>query len=99
MASPELVHRPSTRGIGAVWGAALVMGIAVAIWAPDARLMMWMLLALSGSFVLAFAIQLWGGQADGFIQRVALSVVGALVILGVTSLIVGLVRLADAAAG
>lgn len=99
MATPELVHRPNRRGIGAVWAAALVMGIAVAIWAPDSRLMMWMLLALSASFVLAFAIQLWNGQAAGYIQRVALSVVGALVILGITSLVVGLVRLASVTAG
>lgn len=99
MTTPELVHRPSTRGILGVWCAALVMGIAIAVWAPDSQLMMWMLLGLGASFVLAFAVQLWGGQAAGFIQRVAASVVGALGILGISSLIAGLVRLADVGAG
>ena len=99
MSTPELVHRPSMRGVAAVWCAALVMGIAIAVWVPDSQLMMWMLLALGGSFLLAFAVQLWSGRADGFIQRVAASVVGALVILGASSLIAGLARLADGTAG
>ena len=50
MSAPQLVHRPSTRGIVAVWVVALLAGIAVAIWAPDERLMLWMLLALGGAF-------------------------------------------------
>ena len=99
MSAPQLVHRPSTRGIVAVWVVALLAGIAVAIWAPDERLMLWMLLALGGAFILSFAVQLWHGEASGFIQRVALSVVGALVLLGMTSLVVGLVRLAAVTAG
>ena len=99
MSAPQLVHRPRTRGIVAVWIVGLLAGVAVAIWAPDDRLMMWMLLALGGAFILAFALQLWRGEASGFIQRVALSVVGALVLLGMTSLVVGLVRLAAVTAG
>lgn len=99
MSAPQLVHRPRTRGIVAVWIVALLAGIAVSIWAPDERLMLWMLLALGGAFILSFAVQLWDGEASGFIQRVALSVVGALVLLGGTSLVVGLVRLAAVTAG
>ena len=99
MSTPELVPRHRLRGVIAVWVAALVSSVAVAVFAPEPQVMLWMILGMGGCFILAFAIQLSDGHAEGFIERVAASVVGALLLLGVVSLVVGLVSLARVSAG
>lgn len=99
MSTPELVPRHRLRGVIAVWVAALVISVLVALFAPESQVMLWMLLGMGGCFALAFAIQLWGGHAEGFIERVAASVVGALLLLGAVSLVVAMVSLARVSAG
>jgi len=48
---------------------------------------------LGGCLVAAFAIQLWSGRSQGFTQRVAASVLGAMVVMGIISLGFGLAAL------
>ena len=50
----------------------------------------WLTVGLGGCLVLAFAIQLWFGRSQGFTERVAASVLGALLVMGVISLGFGL---------
>lgn len=79
--------RRSLAAIATVWIVALAAGIAVALFVPEDERGGWFALALAGSLVLAFAIQLAGGRSKGFIERVALSVVGAVVALGLVTLV------------
>jgi hypothetical protein len=87
---PELAPRRTFGGIIAVWIVAAVVGILVGVVVgPDARAA-WLAVGLGGCLLLAFAIQLGYGRSQGFTERVAASVVGALVVMGVISLGFGL---------
>lgn len=90
MSTPELVPRRSLGGIIAVWAVALVAGIAVAVVVPEDGRATWLALTLGFCMILAFAVQLFYGRAQRFIQRVAISTLGALLILGVISAAFGL---------
>ncbi|CDK01693.1 Predicted membrane protein [Microbacterium sp. C448] len=89
MSAPELAPRSSVGGIAAIWIAALLGGVAVAIFVPAAYQAQWFVLALAASLLLSFGVQLAYGRSTGFIRRVAASVLGALVALGVVSVAVG----------
>ena len=93
MSVPELAPRSSIGGVVSVWVVALLGGIAIAIFVPFAQQAQWFVLALAGSLLLAFAVQLGYGRSTGFIQRVAASVLGALLALGLVSVAVGLAAL------
>ncbi len=87
---PELAPRRTIGGIIAVWVVAAVIGIAIGVFVgPDWRAA-WLTVGLGGCLLLAFAIQLWSGRSQGFTERVAASVLGALFVLGVISLGFGL---------
>ncbi|WP_100811736.1 hypothetical protein [Microbacterium sp. BR1] len=90
MSAPELAPRSSVTGIGAVWIAALLGGIAIAIFVPAPQQAQWFVLALAASLLVSFGVQLAYGRSTGFIRRVAASVLGALLALGVVSAAVGL---------
>ncbi|MDF2555159.1 MAG: putative rane protein, partial [Microbacterium sp.] len=90
MSTPELVPRRSIGGIVGVWVVALLTGIAIAVFVPDGERATWMSLALGLSLILAFSVQLFYGRAQRFIQRVAISTLGAMLILGVISATFGL---------
>jgi hypothetical protein len=90
VAVPELAPRRTIGGIIAVWIAAAVIGIAVGLFAAPESRAQWLAVGLGGCLVLAFAIQLWSGRSQSFTQRVAASVLGALLVLGILSLGFGL---------
>ena len=90
MAVPELVPRRTIGGVVAVWVIAALIGVAVGIFAtPDWRAA-WLGVGLGGCLMVAFAIQLWPGRSQGFTERVAASVLGAAVVMGLISLGFGL---------
>ena len=93
MATPELAPRGTMSGIVAVWIAAAVAGVVIGIVVPLQWRAAWLTLALGGALVLSFGVQLWYGRSQRFIQRVAASVLGALVVLGVISAGFGLASL------
>lgn len=89
-AAPELVPRRTIGGIIAVWATAALLGVAIGVFvAPDQRAA-WVTVGLGACLLLSFAVQLWYGRSQGFSQRVAASVLGALLVLGVISLGFGL---------
>ncbi len=90
MATPELAPRRTFGGVIAVWVVAALVGVAIGIFvAADARAA-WLAVGLGGCLILAFAIQLSTGRSQGFTQRVAASILGALVVMGIISLGFGL---------
>ena len=93
VAVPQLAPRRTFGGIVAVWITAAVIGVVIGVFVGDDARAAWLAVGLGGCLVLAFAIQLWSGRSQGFTQRVAASILGALVVLGIISLGFGLATL------
>jgi hypothetical protein len=85
MPGPELAPRRTVGGVIAVWVVAALAGIAIGIFVPADDRAAWLTVGLGGTLVLAFTIQLSYGRSQQFVERVAASVLGALVVLGVIS--------------
>lgn len=85
MAEPALAPRNPLSGVLVVWAAALIAAIAIGIFVPEEWRVQWLLVGFGGAILLSFALQLWYGHTQGFIFRLAASVTGALVLLGVVS--------------
>lgn len=90
VATPELAPRRTFGGVIAVWVIAALVGIAIGLFTPPEWRAAWLTVGLGGCLVVAFGIQLWFGRSQGFTERVAASVLGALLVLGVISLGFGL---------
>lgn len=90
VATPELAPRRTFGGVIAVWVIAALVGIAIGLFTPPEWWAAWLTVGLGGCLVVAFGIQLWFGRSQGFTERVAASVLGALLVLGVISLGFGL---------
>lgn len=88
--TPELAPRRTFGGVIAVWAIAALTGVAIGIFVPEQWRAAWLTVGLGGCLVLSFAIQLWFGRSQGFTERVAASVLGALLVMGVISLGFGL---------
>ena len=89
----DLAPRSTIGAVVGVWIAAAFIGVAVGLLAPAEWRMAWMIGALGGCIVLTFAVQLWLGRANGFIDRVALTAGGATLVMGVISAVFGVVAL------
>ncbi len=90
VATPELAPRRTFGGVAAVWIVSAVAGISIGLFVPAEWRANWLAVALGGCLLLAFVVQLWFGRSQGFIERVAASVLGALLVMGVLSLGFGL---------
>lgn len=90
MATPELAPRRTFGGVIAVWVFAAVLGVAIGVFVSEEWRAAWLTVGVGGCLVLAFAVQLWFGRSQGFTERVAASVLGALLVMGVISLGFGL---------
>jgi len=93
VAVPELAPRRTFGGIVAVWVLSALIAIVIGVFAtPDWR-GAWLGVGLGGCLIAGFAIQLWSGRSQGFTERVAASVLGAALVMGVISLGFGLAAL------
>lgn len=97
MTASELVPRRPIGGIVGVWAATAVAGAGIAIFVPPAWQAAWTTLTLGMAFIAAFAVQLWYGRPQRFIQRTAVTVLGSLIVLGVITAVTALVTLLRAA--
>ncbi|WP_193596677.1 hypothetical protein [Microbacterium sp. YJN-G] len=96
MSEPALAPRNAFHGVIAVWVASVVVAITLGILLPEADRVIWLLIAFGAIVLLSFAVQLAYGRAQGFTVRVASSVVGSLVVMGVVSAVFGLAALVTA---
>ncbi|MGB3732557.1 hypothetical protein [Microbacterium sp.] len=94
MSEPALAPRNAFHGVIAVWIVSLAVSVAVGIVLPEGERMTWLVIAFGLVVLLAFGVQLAYGRAQGFIVRVAGSVVGALIVMGIVSGVFGLSALA-----
>lgn len=93
MTEPALAPRNAFVGVIAVWVTAFVATVAIGIFVPEEWRVPWMLVGFGGVVLLSFAVQLWYGRTQGFIFRVASSVTGALLLMGLISIGFGLAAL------
>ncbi|WP_226531536.1 hypothetical protein [Microbacterium paraoxydans] len=93
MTEPALAPRNAFVGVIVVWAAAFVATVAIGIFVSEEWRVPWMLVGFGGVVLLSFAVQLWYGRTQGFIFRVASSVVGALMLMGLISVGFGLAAL------
>lgn len=96
MTEPALAPRNAFVGVFAVWAVAFVTTVAVGIFVPEEWRVPWLLVAFGGVVVLSFAVQLYYGRTVGFIFRVAASVTGALLLMGLISIGFGIAALIPA---
>ncbi|RLP77382.1 hypothetical protein D9V32_02725 [Mycetocola tolaasinivorans] len=96
MSQFESVALPRRRDIVLVWVVALVAAILIWIFAPGVAAFSWLAVALAVVTMLTFVMQLRGGRKTGFIDRVAISIAGSVVILGVMSALMGIGKLLPA---
>jgi hypothetical protein len=82
MTSPEFPIRTRFGGIIAVWVIAVVVALAIGVFAEPEWRGAWLPVGLGVCFLSAFTIQLASGRSQGFIMRVSLSVLGAMVVMG-----------------
>ncbi|MGM7668435.1 hypothetical protein [Microbacterium sp. A93] len=85
MPEPALAPRSPLSGVVVVWAAALLAAVMIGIFVPEEWRVQWLLVGFGGAILLSFALQLGYGQTKGFIFRIAASVTGALLLLGVVS--------------
>lgn len=93
MTEPALAPRNAFVGVVVVWAAAFVATVAIGIFVPEEWRAPWMLVGFGGVVLLSFAVQLWYGRTQGFIFRVASSIIGALLLMGLISVGFGLAAL------
>lgn len=96
MSIPELAPRRTFGGIVAVWIVAAVAAVVIGLIAPPDWRAAWVTVAFGGCLVLAFIVQLAYGRSQRFTERMAASVLGALVVMGLIGLGFGLATLVPA---
>ena len=84
---------PSLRwtSILTIWGAAVVFAVVIGVVSDPHAYASWLALALAGCVIGALIAQLATQQKEGFVDRLAASVVGAFVILGLAGAVLALV--------
>lgn len=80
--------------VGGVWLLALVLGVLIAVVSVPAHYASWISLALGVCVLGSFGAQLATQRKDGFVNRLATTLTGSFVILGVIGAILGLTTLA-----
>lgn len=90
---PTIAPRRTLAGVIVVWAVAAVVAVAIGILAPPDWRAAWMGVGMGLMVPIAFAVQLWSGRSQGFIQRVALSVLGSMVVMGLIGVGLGLATL------
>lgn len=96
MTDPALAPRNAFVGVLIVWVTAFLATVAIGIFVPEEWRVPWLLVGFGGVVLLSFAVQLGYGRTQGFIFRVASSVTGALLLMGIISVGFGLAALIPA---
>ena len=94
---PELAPRRTYGAVIVSWVVAAVLAVVVGALAPTEARAEWMAVAMGLAFIVAFALNLATGRSQGFVARMAASVLGALVVMGLIGAGLGLATLVGAA--
>lgn len=80
-------------GVIAVWALALMASVLIGVFVVELDRAPWLVIGFAATVLVSFVVQLAYGEATGFIFRVAASVTGALMVMGVISAGFGLAAL------
>ncbi len=75
-----------------VWAAAVVAAVIIGVASPAEQYFTWISVALAAAVILTFAVQLSTLTKVGFVDRVMASVGGSVLILGIATGVLALVR-------
>lgn len=84
-APAELSLTTKWGSVAAVWAIALLCGIAVGIFSGPGSYSDWLALSLGGCIFAAMCLQLATQEKRGFVNRLAGSVGGAVIVLGIVA--------------
>ncbi len=90
---PPLSRGARIASVIAVWAVALVLGVLIGTVSQPDQYAAWLSLALAVCVLLAFVAQLATQHKDGFVDRLAATLTGCFVVLGVTGAILGAIAL------
>ncbi|WP_336631677.1 MULTISPECIES: hypothetical protein [unclassified Microbacterium] len=93
MTVPGLAPRGGFGAIVGVWGAGAAIAVTVGLAVPPEWRAAWMAVGLAACILISFSVQLWQGHPEGFIRRVAASALGAMLVMGLIGLGLGLASL------
>lgn len=82
------------RSIATAWVVAAVFAVLIGVFSPAEHRFAWISLALAGSTIVTFVVQLATGQVEGYVGRVTASVVGATLVLAAATGVFWLIDLA-----
>ena len=74
-----------------IWGFAVVVAVAIGVFVPIGEAIRWMPIAMAVAVLLTFVVQIVFVQQHGLVDRVMLSIGGAILILAVATGILGIV--------
>lgn len=91
------INQPATRlaltSVVPVWSLAIVGSILIGLLAPSAQYLGWLPLVLAADVLLTFCIQLAIVQKEGLVDRMMACLGGSVVILGIATLVLGILQL------
>jgi hypothetical protein len=93
-AVPGLSRAWRNASVGVIWALAVVLAIVIGTVSPAEQYASWLSLALAACVVGGLVAQLATQEKDGFVNRLAASVSGAFVILGVAGAVLAVVAAA-----
>ena len=99
MSQPELAPRNPLIGMVVVWVVGAIAALLAGFLPPAEDRFGWMLVAAGAVMLFAFLVPLSEGRSDGFIGRMAGSVLGALAVMALISIVVGAVSISQILAG
>ena len=73
------------KSIGVVWLLAVVCAVLTGIFSARGEEIVWIGLSLAGCTLATLCVQLATGRKDGYVNRVTSSLVGAVIVLALTS--------------
>lgn len=74
-----------------IWGFAVVAAVAVGVFVPAGDAIRWMPIAMAVTVLLTFVVQIVFVQQHGLVDRVMLSIGGAILILAAATGVLGIV--------
>ena len=91
------VNQPAARlaltSVVPVWSLAVVGSVLVGLVAPRTHYLDWLALVLAADVLLTFCIQLAIVQKEGLVDRMMACLGGSVVILGIATLVLGILQL------
>ncbi|MDH6237875.1 hypothetical protein [Cryobacterium sp. CG_9.6] len=81
------------RSIAAVWVLAVIGATLTGLTAPAGETLAWVGLTMVGCTLITLFLQLATGQKEGYVVRVTASIVGAVIVLSVATLVFALLHL------